>query len=508
MVAQIESLGLMGIDAYPVTVEVDFHRGLPVFEVVGLPDAAVREARDRVKAAMSNCGLNLPSGRIVANLAPADVRKLGTLYDLPILIGLLQATEQLPADCSGSAFFGELSLSGEVRPQNGALSMVLEARRLGCKNVYLPAGNAAEGALVDGINVYPVENVPQLLRHLTGQEMIAPARRSPSDTADAGDAPDFRDVRGQAFARRAAEIAAAGGHNLLLIGPPGSGKSMIASRLPSILPPMSFDEAIEVTRIYSASGMLPAGTPLMQHRPFRAPHHTISAAGLAGGGSIPHPGELTLAHHGVLFLDELPEFPRTALEALRQPLESREVIISRASARLRFPADVMFVAAMNPCPCGWRGHPTRQCTCSPARITSYAGRVSGPLLDRIDLHCEVMPVEFSDLTGDAKGESSAVMRERVLRARARQLERLPETGASCNARLSPSALAECCRMTDGASRLLRTAFDSMGLSARAYDRILKVSRTIADLAGSDIIDREHLAEAVQYRSLDRKYWNA
>lgn len=495
MLAQINSLGILGIDAYPVTVEVDFRRGLPIFEVVGLPDTTVRESRDRVRAAMANCGLALPNGRIVVNLAPADVRKVGTLYDLPILVGVLLAADLLRASCDGCAFFGELSLSGEVRGQCGALSMVLEAKRMGFHSVFLPEANAAEGALVDGIDVFPVRDVPQLIAHLTGAGRIPSA--CPADAAAVPmEVPDFRDVRGQAFARRAAEIAAAGGHNLLFVGPPGSGKSMIAARLPGILPPLPFEEAIETTRVYSAAGLLPSGTPLMTRRPFRAPHHSVSPAGLTGGGSIPRPGEISLAHHGVLFLDELPEFSRPALEALRQPLESGEITLSRAAAQLRFPARFMLAAAMNPCPCGWRGHPTRKCTCSPARAAAYAARVSGPLLDRIDLHCQVMPVDFEHLASAAPGESSAAMRERVLAARERQRRR----GTGCNALLPAGALHEVCPLSSDAEHLLQSAFDTLSLSARAFDRVLKVARTVADLEGSENIERGHIAEALQYRS--------
>lgn len=505
MFAQINSLGLMGIDAYPVSVEVDFRRGMPSFETVGLPDASVKESRDRVKSAMGNCGLALPPGRVVVNLAPADIRKAGALYDLPILIGLLSATGQLDGDFSGCGFFGELSLSGEVRPVCGTLSMVLQAKEKGLRRMFLPAKNAQEGAIVEGIEIYAVSDVRGLLAHLAGAQKILPTKPQPYRD-DGAQGPDFSDVRGQVFARRAAEIAAAGGHNLLLMGSPGAGKSMIAKRIPSILPPMSFEEAIETTRIHSVAGLLSPGAPLVCSRPFRAPHHTVSPAGLTGGGSIPHPGEISLAHNGVLFLDELPEYSRMALEVLRQPVEDAKVSIARAGIRLSFPSDVTLVAAMNPCPCGYFGHPTKHCICTPKRVSQYIGRISGPLLDRMDLHVEVLPVEFNDLSAISKAECSADIRERVVRARERQQARAAQTGVRCNARLSAGILMEVCAMTDSARDILRAAFDRMGLSARAYERVLKVSKTIADLEGCDTIERRHIAEAVQYRSLDRKYW--
>ncbi len=506
MFAKTMSLGLMGIDAFPVTVEVDHHRGMPAFEIVGLPDAAVKEARDRVKAAMGNCGLELRPGRVVVNLAPADLRKGGTLYDLPILIGLLGALGELPGSFEGLAFLGELSLSGEVRPVPGILPMVLKAKEQGLRGVYLPAANAREGSIAGGIDIYPVQSVMQLLDHFAGRKPIEPAPPLELSQAPAQLLPDFKDVKGQAMARRAAEIAAAGGHNLLMIGTPGSGKSMIAKRIPSILPPPSFAEAIEITKVHSVAGLLPPDTPLLRTRPFRAPHHTVSPAGLSGGGPIPRPGEVSLAHGGVLFLDELPEFSRAAMEVLRQPIEDGAVTISRANARLRYPSTIMLVAAMNPCPCGYYGHPAKECICGEKKIDSYIGRVSGPLLDRIDLHVEVMPVEFDTLSAGAESECSADIRARVIAARERQLARREWTGADCNAHLAPGMVREVCQMSGEAREVLRRAFERMGLSARAYDRILKVSRTIADLDGSEKIERRHVAEAVQYRSLDRKYW--
>lgn len=506
MFAQLNSLGLLGVNAYPVLVETDFSRAMPSLDIVGLPDASVRESRDRIKAALSNCSFSLPPGRIVVNLAPADVKKCGTLYDLPIFVGLLLATGQLSCDTAGQAFLGELSLSGEVRPVAGVLPLVLGAREQGLHSVFLPAGNAAEGAVVEGISVYSVSTAKELLAHLRGERRILPAKPLPRLAAPGPIPLDFRDVKGQPVARRAAEIAAAGGHNMLLIGSPGAGKSMIARRIPSILPLLTFEEAIEATKIHSVAGMLPPGGSLLTERPFRAPHHTVSPAGLSGGGGVPRPGEISLAHEGVLFLDELPEFSRTAMEVLRQPLENGVLTISRAAARLSYPSEVMLVAAMNPCPCGYFGHPTRVCTCSGRQVSQYIGRVSGPLLDRIDLHVEVLPVEFDSLTENEPAESSADIRKRVVAARERQTARAPDTGVSCNARLASASMSRVCQTSQEAKALLRRAFESMGLSARAYDRILKVSKTIADLDGSPIIEKRHIAEAVQYRSLDRKYW--
>lgn len=506
MFAKINSLGIIGIDAYPVTVEVDFQRGMPVFEIVGLPDTAVKESRDRVKAALGNCSLELPPGRIVVNLAPADVRKIGSLYDLPILIGLLRATGQIESDMEDSVLLGELSLSGELRPVSGTLSMALEAQHLGFRRLFLPASNAAEGAAAQGLDIYPLHHIRDLLLHLSGKKTISPMVPLPFSPQPEAGGLDFCDVKGQLFARRAAEIAAAGGHSLLMVGSPGSGKSMIAQRIPSILPPLSLAEALETTRIHSVAGLLPPGEALVRTRPFRAPHHTVSPAGLVGGGSTPRPGEISLAHNGVLFLDELPEFSRTAMEVLRQPVENGELTISRANCRVRYPSRFMLVAAMNPCPCGYYGHPSRACTCPPSRVAAYLNRISGPLLDRMDLHVEVEPVEFDQLYQAQDAEPSHVIRARVIAARERQLTRTGGFGASCNALLSPSQVRTFCSLSQEAKGLLKSAFDAMGLSARAYERILKVSRTIADLAGCETIEAAHVAEAVQYRGLDRKYW--
>lgn len=501
MLAKVHGATILGIDGYLVDVEVDVAAGLPNFDIVGLPDAAVREARERVRSAVKNCTFSIPPRRITVNLAPADLRKQGSGFDLPIAVALLAASEHLPTELLDDAVFvGELSLDGLVRPVPGALPMALACRKAG-KRLILPHPNAAEALLVEGLEVVPVQSLTELLHILLGHKQPLPvvAQASQQGTSSL----DFKDIAGQEQAKRALEIAAAGGHNVLLVGPPGSGKTLMARHLPSILPPMHREESLEVTKIYSVAGLLTDRGSLVEERPFRSPHHSISHGGLIGGGRIPQPGEVSLSHHGVLFLDELPEFSKRVLEQLRQPLEDCRVTISRVNASLSYPAGFMLVAAMNPCPCGYLGDKLRPCTCSAGEVARYQARISGPLLDRIDIQLHVPRLEYHELAARAGGGSSEVIRGRVMAARELQEHKLKDYRIFSNSRMQHRHLRKLV-LSESAEKLLKNAFTKLALSARAHDRILKVARTIADLAGSEIIESAHLAEAVSYRMLDRQ----
>jgi len=498
------SCAVIGLDGALVEVEVDISNGLTAFAIVGLPDAAVNEAKERVKAAIKNSGCLFPYKHITVNLAPADLRKEGPAYDLPIAVGILRATGQINPDerIESYLFLGELSLDGTVRHTNGILPMVSVAREKQVKAVFVPAVDAVEATLIDGVTVYPVETLGQLAAHLNGDRQIEPYARDPHLLDHASEATythDLSAVRGQEHVKRALEVAASGGHNMLMSGPPGSGKTLLARTTPSILPRMIIEEALDVTKIYSVSGMLPPDVPLILQRPFRAPHHTTSHAGLVGGGRIPRPGEISLAHRGVLFLDELPEFGQNVLEVLRQPLEDKLVTISRAQGTITYPANFMLVASMNPCPCGYYGDPVRECTCSATAISRYQKRISGPLLDRIDIHVEVPRVDYEKLADKRRVEDSATVRRRVQTARERQLERFKGTKLTCNAEMGPAEVRDFCQVEASAEKLLKAAMQQLHLSARAFHRVLKLSRTIADLAGSETIAANHVAEAIQYR---------